>query len=91
MTTRLSLNEALIKQLRELGELQIEDADGTPLVLMTLAARKRLHNAVYDDSAWSAEEQLSVLSSDLSDPEGWGASEMDVYDELYANDPDLND
>ena len=85
MAARLSLDETLLKQLHQAGELQVEDARGVPIVLMTVDARQQLGQVVYDDSEWSAEEMMAVVAQQLDDPEGWGHPDMEVYDKEYGN------
>ena len=85
MTAQVSLDEKLLQQLHQTGELRVEDTHGVPLVLMTIDARQQLHKVVYDDSEWTAEEMQAVAAKALDDPEGWGAPGMDDYDKLYGD------
>jgi len=79
------MDEQALEQLRRDGELRVEDTHGIPLVVMTVDARRELHKLVYDDSEWTEQEMLSVATQQLSDPEGWGAPGMEIYDELYGD------
>jgi predicted DNA-binding antitoxin AbrB/MazE fold protein len=46
------------------------------------------HNShEYDDSDWTPEEIRPLADRWLSDPEGWGAPGMEIYDELYGEKP----
>lgn len=84
MVAKVSLDEQLLQQLRQAGELQVEDPHGERLVLMTVDARQQLHKVEYDDSEWTEAEMMAVAAEALNDPEGWGAPEMDDYDKVYG-------
>jgi hypothetical protein len=87
MTPRISIDDETLKQLRALGELQVEVSHGAPVVLMTVDARRKLQTLVYDDSEWSETEMRAVAQRWLDDPEGWGAPGMEIYDQLYGDQP----
>ena len=80
MTAKVTLNDAILKQLQETGELRVESIHGIPLVLMTIDARQQLDQ----DNDLTDEEQNAVMASALNDPEDWGAPDMDIYDKLYG-------
>ena len=80
MTAKVTLNDEILKQLQETGELRVESIHGIPLVLMTIDARQQLGQ----DNDWTDEEQNAVMANALNDPENWGASDMDIYDKLYG-------
>jgi len=85
MTPRIAIDDQTLEQLREKGELRVEDSHGVPVVLMTVDAREELQKLIYDDSEWTEEEMRAVTQRWLDDPEGWGAPGMEVYDELYGD------
>jgi hypothetical protein len=87
MTPQISLDNQTLDRLRREGEVEVQDAHGIPLVVMTVDAREKLEKLVYDDSEWSEQEMLAAASQQLDDPEGWGAPGMEVYDELYGDKP----
>ena len=87
MTPRIAIDDQTFHQLQQVGELQVESAQGVPIVIMTVGARADLQKQVYDDSDWSNEEMLAIAAKQLDDPQGWGAPEMDVYDRLYGDRP----
>jgi hypothetical protein len=90
MTPRINIDDQTLKQLRQAGELQVEDTHGVPVVLMTVDARQELQKLVYDDSEWTAEEMRAAGRDQLNDPEGWGAPGMEIYDKLYGDEPTAN-
>ncbi len=85
MSAKVSIDDQLLKQLQQSGEMQVEDSHGVPLVLMTIHARQQLHKALYDDSEWTEEEMRAMGKDQLSDPEGWGAPGMEVYDTMEGD------
>lgn len=85
MAAKVSIDDQLLKQLQESGEVRVEDTHGLPIVLMTVNAREQLGQVVYDDSEWSPDEMMAVVAQKLSDPEGWGHPDMDVYDQEYGH------
>jgi len=87
MTPRITIDDRTLEQLHEKGELRVEDSHGVPVVLMTVDAREELQKLIYDDSEWTEEEMRAVTQHWLDDPEGWGAPGMEVYDELYGDEP----
>lgn len=90
MPAKVTLDELLLKQLQETGELRVEETHGVPLVLMTVDARDRLHKVVYDDSDLTEEEMMALGAEQLGDPEGWGDPGMEVYDAMDGIDPSTN-
>jgi hypothetical protein len=84
MVAKVQLDEQLLNQLQASGEVQVEDARGVPLVLMTLDARQQLA-ASYDATEWTSAEMMSVAAKALEDPEGWGNASMDEYDKVYGH------
>jgi hypothetical protein len=84
MVAKVQLDEQLLNQLQTSGEVQVEDARGVPLVLMTVDARQQL-GASYDATDWTLEEMMSVASKALEDSEGWGDASMDEYDKAYGH------
>lgn len=90
MTPRLSIDDAILQQLQQTGELQVEDTHGVPIVLMTVDARQQLQKATYDDSDMTEQEMMAMGAEQLDDPEGWGAPGMEVYDHMEAADPKTN-
>ena len=87
MTPRITIDDQTLQQLRQAGELTVEDAYGLPVVLMTVDARQELHKLVYDDSELTEQEMRAAGRDQLDDPEGWGAPGMEIYDELYGDKP----
>lgn len=85
MAAKVSLNDQLLKQLQETGEVRVEDMHGLPIVLMTVDARQQLQSATYDDGELTEVEQNALLAAALDDPEGMGAPGMEVYDEMYGH------
>ncbi len=85
MVAKVSIDGVLLEQLQTSGELRVENTHGVPIVLMTVDAREQLGRATYDDSEWSADEMMSVVSQKLNDPEGWGHPDMDDYDNTYGH------
>lgn len=86
MVAKVALDEELLRQLQQAGELRVEDMHGMPIVLMTVDARDQLQQAVYDDSDLTEEEMMRMGADQLNDPNGWGAPEMDVYDTMEGID-----
>jgi hypothetical protein len=84
MTAKVSLDDQLLKQLQETGEVRVQDMHGVPIVLMTVDAREQL-GLVYDDSEWTPQEMMALVANQLNDPQGWGHPEMEVYDEEYGH------
>jgi hypothetical protein len=87
MTPRITIDDETLQRLREAGELRVEDTNGDPVVLMTLDARQELQKRLYDDSEWTEEDMRAVITPWLDDPDGWGAPGMQIYDELYGDNP----
>lgn len=87
MTPRITIDDQTLQQLRQVGELRVEDTHGVPVVLMTVDAREELQKLVYDDSELTEAEMLATAAEQLNDPEGWGAPGMEVYDQLYGDKP----
>ena len=87
MTPRINIDDQTLEQLRNAGELTVEDAHGFPVVLMTVGAREELQKHVYDANDLTAEEMRAAGRDQLTDPEGWGAPGMEIYDELYGDNP----
>lgn len=87
MTPKISIDEQTLEQVLKQGELQVEELHGVPLVVMTVDARQGLQKLVYDDSEWTPKEMQAVAEDWLNDPEGWGAPGMEIYDELYGDEP----
>ncbi len=89
MTPQIILDDQTVEQLRMKGELTVEDAQhGFAVVLMTVDARQQLVEKLeYDDSEWTEEEMRAAGRDQLDDPEGWGAPGMEIYDELYGDEP----
>ena len=87
MTPRITIDDQTLQQLRQAGELTVEDAYGLPVVLMTVDARQELQKLVYDDSELTEQEMRAAGRDQLDDPEGWGAPGMEIYDELYGDKP----
>jgi hypothetical protein len=87
MTPRLAIDDQTLHQLQEVGELRVETAAGVPLVVMTVDARADLQKAIYDDSDLTEAEMRAAGRDQLDDPEGWGAPGMEIYDELYGDNP----
>ena len=87
MTPKISIDEQTLDRLQKEGELRVEDTHGVPVVLMTVDAREELQKLVYDDGEWTAEEMRAAGRDQLDDPEGWGAPGMEIYDELYGDEP----
>lgn len=89
MTIQITIDDQTLEQLRKAGELTVEDAQhGVPVVLMTVDARQQLVEKLeYDDSEWTEEEMLAAAAEQLNDPEGWGAPGMEIYDQLYGDEP----
>jgi hypothetical protein len=88
MTPRITIDDQTLEQLREKGELRVEDTHGVPVVLMTVDARQELVEKLdYDDSEWTEEEMRAAGRDQLDDPEGWGAPGMEIYDQLYGDKP----
>ena len=87
MTLRINIDDQTLEQLRNVGELTVEDTHGFPVVLMTVDAREELQKLVYDDSDLTSEEMRAAGRDQLNDPEGWGAPGMQIYDELYGDNP----
>lgn len=85
MMPKITIDEQTLDQLRREGELQVEDAHGIPLVVMTVDARRELQKVVYDDTEWTDQEMLAIAAKQLDDPDGWGAPGMEIYDELYGD------
>jgi hypothetical protein len=85
MVAKVTLDEQLLIQLQEVGEVQVEDTHGGPLVLMTVDARRQLEELAYDAGEWTSEEMLAMAANSLDDPQGWGAPEMDDYDKVYGD------
>ena len=85
MTPKIALDEQTLQLLQQAGELQVEDAHGVPVVLMTVAAREQLEKDNYDAGDWTPVESLEVAAESLSDPEGWGADGMDEYGKVYGS------
>lgn len=68
-------------------EIEFEgDATGTVWVMLSRDELKRL---TYDDDDVTAEEMLHAASSGLDDTEGWGAPDMEVYDNIESAPPPL--
>ena len=84
---KIKLDDQTREQLLQKGELQVEDTQGVPIVLMTVDARQELQKVVYDDSDLTEDEMLDVAAKQLDDPEGWGAPSMEIYDQLYGDNP----
>ena len=82
MAAKISLDDQTLQQLQSEGELRVEDAQGVPLVLMTVDARDQLSKAMYDDSEFTEAELKAQGAELLQDSEGWGAADMDVYDTM---------
>ncbi|MDZ4657983.1 MAG: hypothetical protein SH868_10445 [Bythopirellula sp.] len=85
MIAKVTLDEHILQQLQLAGELHVEETHGVSIVLMTIDARQKLQNLVYDDSEWTAEEMRAGVAGWLDDPEGWGAPGMEAYDELNGD------
>ena len=80
MAAGLPIDDNTRKQLLDTGEVRVVDAQGIPLVLMTVDARQELHRLVYDDLD---EQVIMQLGADqVADPDDWGAPDMDVYDTM---------
>lgn len=90
MTPKISIDDQTYSLLQQTGELFVQSNNGVPLVVMTVTAREELQKHVYDDGDLSAEEMSAVAARWLNDPQGWGAPEMDVYDQLYGDDTPLS-
>ena len=77
MTAKLNedIAEAVNRQDRP---LEVRDAAGRVYFVMT---GQQFQKYVYDDSELTADEMLAAASSQLDDPEGWGAAGMDSYDQ----------
>ena len=88
MAATVSLDDQLLKQLQQTGEVQVEDIHVIPLVLMTVDARDRLQKLVYSDLTDG--EMMALGAEQLDDPEGWGAPGMEVYDTMEGIDPQSN-
>ena len=86
MAAKLSIDDELLKQLQQMGELRVENTHGVPLVLMTVDARDKLHQVAFDDSDLTDGEMMAMGGEQLDDPEGWGAPGMDVYDTMEGTD-----
>ena len=84
---KITLDDLSRERLLREGELRVEDVQGIAMVLMTVDARQELHRVAYDEGEWTEEEMLSVAARQLVDSEGWGAPEMEIYDELYGDKP----
>ncbi len=87
MTPRITIDDQTLQQLRLTGELTVEDSHGLPVILMTVDARQELQKLVYDDSELSEQEMRTAGRDQLSDPDGWGAPGMEIYDKLYGDNP----
>jgi hypothetical protein len=88
MTPRISIDDLTLQKLQKTGELRVEDPHGVPVILMTVDARQQLVEKLdYDDNELAEEDMLATAAEQLADPEGWGAPEMDVYDQLYGDKP----
>ena len=88
MAAKVSIDDQLLEQLQQTGEVRVEDMHGVPLVLMTVDAREQLQKLVYSDLT---EDEMMALGADqLNDPEGWGAPGMEVYDTMEGIDPTNN-
>jgi hypothetical protein len=85
MAAKVSLDDQLLKQLQASGEVQVEDAHGVPIVLMTVDARQKLHGITYDDSEVTEGEMMGILAAQVNDPEGMGAPGMEDYDTKYGH------
>lgn len=64
--------------------LEVRDAAGQIYFVMT---SQQFQKYVYDDSDLTPGEMVAAAASHLDDPEGWGASGMDAYDQ---DDPQAN-
>jgi hypothetical protein len=90
MTTRISIDDQTFKELQAAGELRVENSNGVPLVVMTVDAREHLQKLAYDDSEWTEAELMAAGADQLDDPEGWGATGMDIYDTMEGIAPTEN-
>jgi hypothetical protein len=87
MAPRITIDDYTLQQLQQVGELKVEDTHGVPLVIMTVDARQDLQKLVYDDSELMEAELMAAGADQVSDPEGWGAKGMDVYDAMEGESP----
>lgn len=87
MTPRITIDDQLLQELQQIGELRVEDTHGIPIVLMTVDARADLQKLVYDDSELTEAELMVAGAQQLNDPEGWGAEGMDLYDVMEGKTP----
>lgn len=72
------LNEDIAEAVNRQGRpLEVRDAAGRIYFVMT---GQQFQKYVYDDSELTPEEMVAAASSQLEDPEGWGAAGMDSYD-----------
>ncbi len=85
MNPDLQISDSIFAQLQSQGEVRAIDSHGVTVVLMTLDARRKLSEGVYDDSEWQPAEMLAVAAQALADLEGWGAEGMDEYDQVYGH------
>lgn len=60
------------------GLLRLEDAEGAVYYVLT---SQQFQQYVYDDSELTADEMIAAAATGLGDPEGWGASGMNDYDQ----------
>jgi len=77
MTEKLSehIAQAVTRQDRP---MEVRDAAGRVYFVMT---SQQFQKYVYDDSDLNSGEMLAAATSQLDDPEGWGAAGMDAYDQ----------
>ena len=82
MAAHIAIDDQTFRELQLAGELRVETMNGVPLVVMTVGARERLQKLAYDDSEWTEADLMAAGADQLDNAEGWGATGMDVYDEM---------
>jgi len=86
MTPQISLDDQTLDRLRREGEVQVREAHGIPLVVMTVHARDRLQKLVYDDSEPDADEFLPH-AHDEALAEDWDAPGMEAHEDYERHKP----
>ena len=73
------LNEDIAQAVnRQDRPLEVWDAAGNVYIVMT---SQQFQKYVYDDTELTADEMTAAAALQLDDPEGWGASGVDAFDE----------
>ena len=60
--------------------LDVEAEDDPTHQVYVVMTRQEFKRLIYDDSDLTADEMLAAAAQGIDDPDGWGASELDVYD-----------